>query len=107
MGLFQTNVPHQCGIVELNEDGLVVDFVEKPQHPKSNLGNAGVYVAGSELLRYIPDKPVVDLGYDVLPRLVNLMYGYRISEYLLDIGNIANYRRAEKEWPEVINNILL
>jgi len=99
LGLFKANNPKECGIAELNADGLVVDFVEKPPHPKSDLANAGVYIASPEIFDYIPNKEVVDLGFDVLPRLAGKMYGYRIREYLLDVGTWENYEKAQKEFP--------
>ena len=39
-----------------------------------------------------------DLSKDVLPSLVNKMYGYQMKDYLLDIGNLENYNKAQKEW---------
>jgi len=99
IGLFKANNPKECGIAELNADGLVVDFVEKPDHPKSDLANAGVYIASPEIFDYIPNQKVVDLGFDVLPRLTGKMYGYLITEYLLDVGTWENYKKAQKEFP--------
>ena len=98
MGLFKAKRLKECGIAELDAEGLVVDFVEKPHHPKSDLANAGVYVANPQIFDYIPNKEVVDLGFDVLPGLVGRMYGYLIKEYLLDIGTWENYKKAQKEW---------
>jgi len=102
MGLFKADKPKECGIAELDGKGLVVDFAEKPDHPKSDLANAGVYVANPQIFDYIPNKKVVDLGFDVLPELVGKMYGYLIKEYLLDIGTWENYKKAQKEWPTEI-----
>ena len=99
IGLFKANNPKECGIAELNADGLVVDFVEKPDHPKSDLANAGVYIANPEIFDYIPKREIVDLGFDVLPRLAGKMYGYLIREYLLDVGTWENYKKAQKEFP--------
>ena len=98
MGLFHTNKPEQCGIAEINDNNLITDFVEKPAFPKSNLANAGIYVASKKIFDYFPEKEVLDFGKDVLPLLVNKMYGYEIKEYLLDIGNLDNYEKAQKEW---------
>ncbi len=99
IGLFKANNPKECGIAELSADGLVVDFAEKPPHPKSDLANAGVCIASPEIFDYIPKKEVVDLGFDVLPRLVGKMYGYPIREYLLDVGTWENYEKAQREFP--------
>lgn len=98
MGLFYTNKPKECGIAAIDENGLIYEFVEKPQFPKSNLANAGVYVTNSNIFKYIPFKQPCDFGKDVLPKLVNKMYGYQIKDYLLDIGNLDNYEKAQKEW---------
>jgi glucose-1-phosphate thymidylyltransferase len=35
--------PERFGVVELGEDGRIVGFEEKPEHPKSNLIPIGVY----------------------------------------------------------------
>lgn len=100
MALFHTNVPEQCGIAELDGEGCITAFVEKPEHPKSNLANAGMYVADNRIFEYLNniDKPVLDLGKDVLPKLVGQMYGWNTDGYLIDIGTPENYKRANEEW---------
>ena len=96
MGLFHSDYPQACGIASLDEDGVVVSFIEKPQKTESDLANAGIYVASSEILSYIPEGDVVDLGHDVLPKLIGKMY--EIEGYLRDIGTPENYKRAQEEW---------
>lgn len=99
LGLFTADSPRECGIASLSPDGRVTSFVEKPERPASRLANAGLYVAGPDLLAAIPDGEGVDLGLHVLPRLVGQMYGAVIQGYFLDIGTPTNYRRAQAEWP--------
>ena len=36
--------PRACGIAELDAEGRIVSFVEKPERPASDLANAGLYV---------------------------------------------------------------
>ena len=98
LGLFYTNTPQQCGIAKVDENNTVIDFQEKPQKPVSNLAGAGIYITSPEILRYIPDKIPVDIGYDVLPKLIGKMKGYLINEYFLDIGTYENYDKANKDW---------
>jgi len=100
MGLFHTNNPTGCGIAALDAEGRICEFEEKPQRPTSNLANAGIYVVNKKIFEYIPKKSVVDFGKDVLPLLVNKMCGYIIDEYLLDIGTMENYKKAQREWQE-------
>lgn len=98
MALFRSNHPEQCGIAETRADGKILEFAEKPQKPISNLANAGIYIADHSLLDYIPKQAVSDFGKDVLPKLTGRMYGYFMTEYLIDIGTIDNYQRAQQEW---------
>lgn len=100
MALFHTNLPKQCGIAELDEAGRIIAFEEKPECPKSNLANAGMYIADCRIFNYLnSDKPLLDFGKDVLPNLVGDMYGWHTDGYLIDIGTMENYRRANEEWP--------
>lgn len=98
LGLFPTGRPHECGIVTMDRNNIVTAFEEKPSCPASNLANAGIYVASRDIFNYIPHKDFIDFGFDVLPRIVGKMHGYKIEEYLIDIGNLDNYRRANREW---------
>lgn len=100
MALFHTNVPKQCGIAAVDAYGRIVAFEEKPEQPRSNLANAGMYVAGSGIFKYLESgKPTLDFGKDVLPRLVGRMFGWRAEGYLIDVGTPENYRKANEEWP--------
>ena len=99
IGLFNAEVPKECGIVELDKDKKVISFEEKPERPKSNLANAGVYLARQEIFSFFPqEKKKIDFGFDILPKLVKRMYGFVISEYLIDIGTMEKYIKAQKEW---------
>lgn len=98
MALFHTNVPKQCGIAALNNDGLITEFVEKPENPASNLANAGIYVASQDVFKEFPDAEFSDIGKDVLPKLTGRMYGWEIPQYLIDIGTHANYEKAQNDW---------
>ena len=101
MGLFRTPAPEASGIVQMQEDGLITAFDEKPASPVGNLANAGVYVAGQTLFDAIPEgSGVVDFGRDVFPRLIHRMYGCVIDEFLMDIGTPAALALASRLWAE-------
>lgn len=101
MGLFHTDTPWEKGIVTLDAQDRVIDFVEKPVQPRSNLANAGIYIANQELCRYLTTDTFLDFGFDVLPRLVGHMYGYCIREYWLDIGTPKTYQQAQSAWRQM------
>ena len=99
LGLFHSSQPRQCGIVTLDSEQRVVTFEEKPAQPKSDLANAGVFIARRELFNYLPSGGFSDFGKNILPKLVGRMRGYVLNGYLLDIGTPENYQRALAEWP--------
>src|SRR6266699_4190602 len=99
LGVSSVPDPQRCGIVNIDKDHVITDFVEKPSHPKSNLAFAGILVGTQELLDTIPDQPIADLAFDVLPHLAGRMRAYPISDYLLDIGTVKNYEAAQTSWP--------
>lgn len=98
MALFRANNPEQCGVAVVDKDNRITEFVEKPAIPKTNLANAGIYVAGKDIFNYFPDAGFIDFGRDILPKLAGKMYGYKINDYLIDIGTMENYKKAQVEW---------
>ena len=112
MGLFEAENPRACGIAVLDKGNRIVDFAEKPRNPAGRLANSGIFIAAAALFDHFPgrsethrnDEPF-DFGFHILPELAGIMYGYRIRSYIRDIGTIASYRAAEKEWPEGIGHI--
>jgi len=105
MGLFPSPNPESCRIAELDPNQKIVAFTEKPENPRSNLANAGIYMVSQEIFDYFPAPlanpgSVLDFGHHVLPLLTGRMYGYPVTEYLRDIGTIESYRQALTEWPE-------
>ncbi len=101
MGLFHTDVPKESGIVTLDDDGRVIDFIEKPQDPRGDLSNTGIMTVSPQLLDEIPDQFPCDLSYHVLPKLINRMYGKVLNGFFIDTGTMNNYRIAEKEWEKI------
>ena len=103
LGTFEAEFPERCGIAEIDEEQVIRGFVEKPQVPASNRAAAGIYVADKGIFDFFPavqDSPELDLGFDVIPRLVGNMRNYPIDK-LIDIGTHENYARANGDLAEV------
>ena len=105
LGVFKADEPKRSGIAEIDKNGVVVGFEEKPAHPKSELAAAGVYIADNRIFDVFPegiaDGLTYDIGYDVLPKLVGRMKVCPIRKFLMDIGTAESYKRAQEAWERV------
>ncbi len=88
---------HRFGILSVDDDGRVTEFIEKPADPPSNLVSMGVYVFSWPFLREILSPERVDFGRDVLPRMVasgRRVYAYEFGGYWQDVGTVESYWRT-------------
>ncbi|WP_425398128.1 HAD-IIIA family hydrolase [Aeoliella sp.] len=97
MALFHSASPRSCGIAECDEVGRIIAFEEKPEHPTSDLANAGVYVLNADAFQEIAESNAFDLGHDVLPKFVGRMRGWTIDGYHRDIGTLDSLAAAHAE----------
>jgi mannose-1-phosphate guanylyltransferase len=100
MLLFRTRHPERCGIATLDDEGRIVEFVEKPKEPKSSLANAGVYVVSGAAYREIAEMKAFDLGFDVLPRFAGRMRGFLHGGYHVDIGTLEALEEARADFAQ-------
>ena len=98
MMTFVTDSPMACGIVELDEQGLVQEFHEKVTNPPSNLANGAIYVFEPEILEFVRDSgsQVRDISKDVLPQFLGRIFTWRADGDLIDIGTMANLEKARR-----------
>ena len=96
MMTFRTDTPSSCGIVELDEHGVVIGFHEKVLSPPGNLANGAVYILSAELLEIIVKEvhSVTDFSTEVLHRFVGRIYSHETSEIFMDVGTPDTYSRA-------------
>ena len=94
------------GILNVNADGSIYEFEEKPKQPKSNLASMGIYVFTAEkLYKYLEedDKNAAsskDFGKDVLPAMLKAgerMFSYKFDGYWKDVGTIASLWQANMD----------
>jgi mannose-1-phosphate guanylyltransferase len=86
--------PSAYGLVILEPDRSVADFIEKPssENPGEKLISAGAYVLQREILELVPPDRNVSIEREVWPLLVgDGLYGFPAEGYWLDIGTPARY----------------
>lgn len=99
LGLCQVSDPSRCGVAITDEMGVIVGFEEKPHTPRSNWVFSGLIMARPAIFELIPSRLPADIALHLLPSLVGRMRAYPISDYLLDIGTMPNYEKAQTTWP--------
>lgn len=97
IGVYQVPDPSRCGVVQIDHEGWVTEFVEKPKVPTGDLAFSGLLLASSQFIEGIPERFPADIGFDVLPRVKKLA-AYEIKDYLIDVGTMKNYRSAQQHW---------
>lgn len=94
------------GIMNTDETGRIVEFEEKPEHPKSNLASMGIYIFNWKLLRktLLADMKNADsshdFGKDIIPALLNdekKLCAYKYKEYWKDVGTIDSLWEANMD----------
>ncbi len=103
MVLFRAPNPRSCGIAQLDAEGRIVSFIEKPEQPATDLANAGLYVIEAGAYREIAELKAFDLGFDVLPRFVGRMRGWVWGGYYLDIGTHGALERAREDAVQIFS----
>ena len=104
------------GIMNTDGNGRIVEFEEKPEHPKSNLASMGIYIFNWKLLRKIlladmknPDSHH-DFGKDVIPCLLNdnkTLAAYKFKGYWKDVGTIDSLWEANMDLLDSRNELNL
>ena len=94
------------GIMNTDETGRIVEFEEKPEHPKSNLASMGIYIFNWRLLRktLLADMKNADsshdFGKDIIPALLNdekKLCAYKYKGYWKDVGTIDSLWEANMD----------
>ncbi|MBN1994922.1 MAG: mannose-1-phosphate guanyltransferase [Anaerolineae bacterium] len=99
LALYRLADPLDYGIINLNNEGQITRFQEKPSRGSvmSDYVNTGIYVLEPEILDFFESNVHFDFARDLFP-LVHAqgypLYGYVAKGYWCDVGNIAEYMRA-------------
>jgi glucose-1-phosphate adenylyltransferase len=94
------------GIMAVDEQNRIIDFVEKPPTPPGNLANMGVYVFKLDVLEGLLREDAArvnsrhDFGYNIIPRMMELgmkVMAFPFGGYWIDVGTIDAYWEAHMD----------
>ncbi len=103
MMTFDTDAPASCGIVTVDETGVVQNMVEKVPNPPGYRANAAVYIFEPAVADFIASlgKSVLDLSTEVMPHFMGRIVEFHNCGYHRDIGSPESLRRAELDFRPV------
>lgn len=91
--------PSRYGVVPIDEQGRVLDFVEKPaaEDAPTNWINAGTYVLEPEVLDRIPEGEPCSIERATFPAMAaeGCLYAWPSDVYWIDTGTPATYVQAQ------------
>ena len=97
------------GIMITDENSRIIDFEEKPEHPRSNLASMGIYIFNwktlKEALLANKDEKGMDFGKHIIPYCrenEEPLYAYEFNGYWKDVGTLASYWEANMELIDIV-----
>lgn len=98
MMTFDAPSPESCGVVEVDERGLVVEFHEKISNPPGCRANGAVYLLEEEVIERIVARPqVTDFSTEVVPEFLGRIATWHNEISHRDIGTPEMLRAAQEE----------
>jgi glucose-1-phosphate thymidylyltransferase len=93
-----------------SENRQIIEFIEKPTHPKTTLVGACVYAFPAGIGKRLKEYLRLGLATDEPGRFIQWLhkqepvYGYVFKDYLWDIGTIESYKAADKIFSQTVKN---
>lgn len=94
------------GIMNVDEEGTITDFEEKPAEPKSNFASMGIYIFTYEVLKKYLEaderdpSSANDFGKNIIPTMLEngeKMVSFRFEGYWKDVGTIHSLWEANMD----------
>ena len=98
MMTFRTDEPKSCGILQLDSNNIVTNFVEKSSLAVGNLANAAIYVLEPSVLDEImTNRSLTDFSSEVIPLFLGRIATWENTGIHRDIGSIEQLLLAQND----------
>lgn len=93
---FSTFTPESCGIVEVDKNGILINFHEKKQNSPGNIANGAIYILSSEMINILNKdfQHAKDFSLEIIPEFHGLIQTYHTQDFFIDIGTCENLAMA-------------
>ena len=93
---------HRFGVIEVNEQHHVTNFIEKPENPTSDLVSMGIYIFKKEVLESLlfNENELLDFGHDIIPEALHQhkhILSYEFKGYWRDVGTVQSLYEANMD----------
>jgi mannose-1-phosphate guanylyltransferase len=94
--------PTSYGLVPIDDEGRVIEFLEKPKKDEiiTNLVNAGIYIIEPHIMELVPKGEKYSFERELFPDVLNEgygVYGFVSNSYWLDVGTPEKYLMAHRD----------
>jgi glucose-1-phosphate adenylyltransferase len=92
------------GVLELDNDGKLLHFEEKPVEPKSTIASLGIYVIKRSLLIKLLEDAIPNGRYDLVKDIIIRhrmeldVYGYQYDGYWTTLNSVNAYMQANMDF---------
>jgi glucose-1-phosphate adenylyltransferase len=97
---------NRFGILDVEDDYRVKEFLEKPANPPGNLASMGVYVFNYDILEHmlradhLDQDSNNDFGGNIIPKMIDQgmrVFAYPYGGYWVDVGTVDAYWEAHMD----------
>lgn len=97
---------NRFGIVDVDDEFRIKEFLEKPEEPPGNLASMGVYVFNYAVLEDLLEEDLKDensnhdFGKDIVPKMIAQgmnVFAYPYGGYWIDVGTVDAYWEAHMD----------
>jgi glucose-1-phosphate adenylyltransferase len=95
----------KLGVMQLDQNDIIIDFEEKPIEPQSDIASLGIYIISRTLLISLLEKIVPEGRYDIAKDIITRyrrrlkIYAYRFNGYWSSVGGgIMDYYNANMDF---------
>jgi len=91
--------PQDYGVMVCNQ-GIVEEFLEKPENPPSDYISSGLYLFSPEIFKYHPGPKFSMVETDLFPQMAKekKLAGFEFEGEWMDCGTFDRYEEAIKNW---------